>query len=60
MFAAVILFVILLVAMLILAFVRFRDPPVAPDTPRPAGAAAHLPGDRPAAWMAVPDGVQDA
>ena len=62
MFTAVILFVILLVAMLVIAFNRFRNPPMPTNSPRtpPAAAAAALPGDRLSAWMAIAPELLDA
>ena len=40
MFGAVALFVILLLAILYIAFIRFRSPPVPTPTPAPAAAVA--------------------
>ena len=49
MFGAVILFVILLVAMLYLAYVRFRNPPVPPAPTGPAASTWPAPDAAPPA-----------
>lgn len=52
MFAAVVLFVVLLLGMLYIAFIRFRDPPM--PTPRPSTVGFFSP-PTPAIVSAAPD-----
>ena len=59
MFGAVALFIVLLVAMLYLAFVRFRNPPQPRAAPSPVGMQA-LGGGHRSAWASVDEGSRFA